>query len=247
MAALAFFSESFESVSGQSVDNVQIPGSCELPGVLNEHAAKAILADAGIDPWPEEFALDAEEVGRSVERFACPVAVKIVSPDIQHKTEVKGVALGLTSPAEAKARASEMLSHVREVRPDADIEGFLVSPMRGEAVEISCGTFRDPVFGPIVMFGLGGVFIEVLKDVAFRRAPFDEEEALRLINSIRGRSMLDGVRGAAAVNLNSIARTLSALSRFAYANREQVSEIDINPLSAASDGAYALDALIVRG
>ncbi|WP_081812143.1 acetate--CoA ligase family protein [Hyphomonas chukchiensis] len=247
MAALAYFAESFGDTVSKEIDNASLPEKCEFPSVLNEHVAKSILANAGIHPWPEVLALDSDEVGRAAEHFARPVALKIVSPDIQHKTEVQGVALGLTSPADAAARASEMLNHVRKVRPDAKIEGFLVSPMRGDALEISCGSFRDPVFGPVVMFGLGGIFVEVLKDVAFRRAPFDEAEAHRLIDSIRGRSMLDGVRGGAAVNLQSVARTLAALSKFAYVNREQVSEIDINPLSAASDGAYALDALIVRG
>jgi acyl-CoA synthetase (NDP forming) len=114
-------------------------------------------------------------------------------------------------------------------------------------VETICGTIRDPVFGPVVMFGLGGVFVEVLGDVTFRMAPIALAEAKAMIDEVRGRKMLAGVRGQPAVDVEALARALVDLSKFAYRYREQVSEIDINPLRVMEKGAVALDALITRG
>lgn len=122
--------------------------------------------------------------------------LKVSSPNIAHKTEIGGVVVNVQCEDEARQAAADILTNAAEKVPDAHVEGIVVSPMIGEGVETIIGVSRDPVLGPVVMFGLGGVFVEVLKDVTFRAAPFDIEEAHRMVREIRGYSMLEGVRGA---------------------------------------------------
>ena len=175
-------------------------------------------------------------------------AIKIASPDIAHKTEVGGVAVNIPAD-QAEARAARMLADIAQAAPKARIEGLLVAPMAPEGVETIIGVSRDPVLGPVVMFGLGGVFVEVLRDVTFRAAPFDRAEAHRMIRDIRGYPMLEGVRGAGRADIEALAQLLSDLSRFAFAHRDQVAGIDLNPVRVLPEGqgVLALDALIDFG
>ncbi len=255
IAATANFSSSFGLNPGptyRSLDASRLPSipsaltKSELQG-LDEHGAKTLLAAAGIPMLAEVVAADASEVQSAAAGMAMPVALKIVSPDIQHKTEVDGVVLGLRTPEAAADAAARMLAHVRQLRPDARLRGVLVSPMCQGGVETICGVFRDPVFGPVVMFGLGGIHVEVMRDVTFRLAPFDVFEAAAMVKEIRGFGILQGVRGAPAADIECLADILSRLSVFAYANRELIKEIDINPLMVMprGNGAFALDALVV--
>jgi acyl-CoA synthetase (NDP forming) len=245
MSALAVFAEGFAREQPASdIEPPPLPDN--LPAILQEHSAKQVLADAGIPYWPESVAGTPAQVGIAAKDYAGPVVLKILSQDILHKTEVGGVVLNV-APDDAEGAATEMLGRVQALKPNADIAGILVSPMRTGGIETICGTFRDPVFGPVVMFGLGGVLVEVLKDVAFRVAPFDATEARRMIDEIRSRSVLDGVRGKPGADIDALATILVRLSEFAYSRRDHIAEIDINPLSAGLDGAVALDALITRG
>lgn len=225
------------------------PGArIELPeGPLSEADAKAILARAGLD-FPEERLVPVgEDVGEAASRIGFPVVLKICSPDIAHKTEVGGVAVNLRDADAAQTAAAEILQRAAKHAPGARIDGILVAPMAPEGVETIIGVMQDPVLGPVVMFGLGGIFVEVLKDVTFRAAPFDEAEAMRMIREIRGFSLLEGVRGAPPSDIEALARMLSNLSRFAAAHADRIESVDLNPVRVLprGKGVVPLDALIV--
>ena len=174
--------------------------------------------------------------------------LKIVSPDIPHKSEVGGVLVGLMSAADVRAQADAMMKRVKERAPHATIDGLLVAPMIKGGVELILGVNRDPIFGPAIMVGFGGIFAEVMKDVAVRPAPVDEAEAMEMLKSLKGFAILDGARGRPKADVNAAAKAIAALSRFAVAHADQIAEIDINPLIVRDngDGVVALDALLVR-
>lgn len=225
------------------------PGArIDLPdGPLSEADAKAILARAGIE-FPEELLVPpGEDVGEAAGRIGFPVVLKICSPDIAHKTEVGGVAVNLRDADAARKAAAEILHRAAEHAPGARLDGILVAPMAPDGVETIIGVMQDPVLGPVVMFGLGGIFVEVLKDVTFRAAPFNEAEAMRMIREIRGFAMLEGVRGAPPSDIEALARMLSNLSRFAAAHADRIESIDLNPVRVLprGQGVVPLDALIV--
>ena len=172
--------------------------------------------------------------------------MKVSSPDILHKTEVGGVALGLEGPEAVAAAYEAMLARVREAAPAAAIEGVLLSPMAGPGVDCILGAKVDPVFGPVVLFGLGGIFTEVLGDVALRHAPVGRAEALAMIESLKGAPLLKGARGAEPVDLEALAEAIVALSRLIAALAGEVTALEINPLRAGPGGVLGLDALIER-
>ncbi len=172
--------------------------------------------------------------------------LKIVSAQITHKTEIGGVMLDVPA-AEAGAAYDRLVERVRARAPGATIDGVLMSPMVRGGVEMILGVQNDAVFGPVVMLGLGGIFVEVLRDVTFRIAPFGIEEAHRLIGELRGKAILEGARGQMPCDLDALAAALSRLSLFAAAKRAEFTSIDINPLLVRPKGAgaAALDALIL--
>jgi hypothetical protein len=171
--------------------------------------------------------------------------MKIASPDFLHKTEAGGVRLGV-SAAEAAAAYDAIVASARAFAPEARIDGVLVSPMIADGVECILGATTDPVFGPVVLFGLGGVFTEVLKDVSFRRAPFGEKTAREMIEELKGVALLKGARGRPDADLEALARAISRLSLFAAAHGDAIESVEMNPLQAGPEGCLALDALIVR-
>ncbi len=219
-------------------------------GPLDEHRAKALLALAGIPVPDEHLATDADKAVSAWYAIGRPVALKLVSPDIAHKTELGGVILGLNDADAIRRGFQAIIDRARDHAPDARISGVLVSPMEaGEgAVECLIGVQRDPVFGPVVVLGLGGVLVEVLGDVTFRRAPIDRAEAMRMIAELRGAALLDGVRGRPPADKAALAGALVALSRLAAAQGDAIDSIDVNPflVRPQGQGAVALDALIVR-
>jgi acyl-CoA synthetase (NDP forming) len=220
----------------------------ELPrGTLSEAGALASLKAAGIPVMPHRLATNASDAMAAAEEFGFPVVAKIVSPDILHKTEIGGVALNLQSKDQVAKAFDDLMSRAKTAKPQAKIEGVLIAPMIKGGVECILGVQRDPVFGPVVMFGLGGVLVEALRDVSFRLAPFDKAEAHRMIDSIKARAVLDGWRGAPAADVDALADALVALSRFAAGAGEKLESIDINPFVAMpkGKGAMALDAVLV--
>jgi hypothetical protein len=170
--------------------------------------------------------------------------MKIVSPDIVHKTEVGGVIVGVGSPEAATAGFIELNRRARSARPDARLDGVLLAQQIDGGVECFMGVKRDPVFGPIAVFGLGGIFVEVLRDVALRRCPFDIATAADMIRSIQGFAVLDGARGRDPVDLASLATMLSRLSHLAMDFGPELLAIDINPVIATPSGAWAADGVI---
>ncbi len=249
ISALAGFAETFaQGATQKSASRTTRPHAVPaLPPALDEHSAKALLAAAGIPVLPEKVVPNGAEAKLAAAEMGCPVVLKIVSPDIAHKTEVGGVILNVKTPADAEAATTALLQRIAKQLPSASLTGVLVSPMCSAGVETICGIFTDPVFGPVVMFGLGGIHVEVLRDVAFRLAPFDETEARAMVGSIRGYRMLEGVRGAPPGDVDALAKALADLSQFAVDYRGLVDEVDINPLVVLpkGQGVYALDALLV--
>jgi succinyl-CoA synthetase beta subunit len=208
----------------------------------------AVLAAAGVPVAPGVHVHSAREAARAARDFGSTVVVKVVSPDLPHKSEAGGVRLGITTP-EAAARAyDEVTDAAVRYAPEAVIDGALVSPMLSGGLETILGVVSDPVFGPVVMFGLGGVFVEVLRDASYRLAPFSVTEATSMIQEIRGRGLLHGVRGEPGRDVASLATALSRLSVFADEHRDDLDSIDLNPFLVMPEGAgsVAVDALIVR-
>jgi acyl-CoA synthetase (NDP forming) len=247
LAALTRFSQAFDRVETPRPVPDAVPIDLEP---LSEHAAKALLGKAGIPFLDERLATDARAAGDAADAadaIGYPVVLKIVSPDIEHKTEIGGVLVGIGNRNGVEAGYATLIERAANHRPDARIEGVLVAPMAKRGVEVIVGVSRDPVFGPAVMFGLGGVHVEVLKDVTFRLAPFGRGEAVRMIGEIRGRAMLAGVRGAPPSDVDALADLLVSISEFAAAHRDDVETIDLNPVVVlpAGEGVVALDALVV--
>ena len=206
--------------------------------ILLEHEARKILELCGVTTPKWGYARNLEEA-LEMAKGMYPFAMKIVSPEIVHKTDVGGVVLNVRNEEGLKLRYNTMINHIKEVMPAAKIEGVnLIQMVKG--IECIVGLSRDPQFGPAVMFGLGGVFVEVMKDVAFRIVPFGKVEATRLIHDVKGNKILDGFRGIVA-NKPSIIQSLLAIQRLA----PYVQECDINPLISNEFGSFAVDARII--
>ena len=243
-AALAHFARIWQGAVPVLASEPPAPA---LPGgPLDEAAAKRLLSAAGLPFVPERACTTAADAAAAASELGFPVVLKALSPDLVHKSDVGGVRLGLRSPAEVEAAWDAMMRDVARAAPGARLAGGLVAPMVRGGVEVVIGAHRDPTFGPVCMVGLGGVFVEVFRDVAFRLAPLTEEAALEQLLSIRGRALLDGARGKAAVDTRAVARALAALSRFAAAHAAEVDSVEINPFIALPEGGMAVDAVILR-
>ena len=242
IAALAGFARSFRERRPRPA----VPAPADLPaGPLNELAALNIVASAGVPTVHARLARTAREAADAAAEFGFPVVLKVLSPDIVHKSDIGGVRLGVADRAAAETAFDEILAAARTAQPDAAIDGCLVAPMVTGGVETILGVQRDPVFGPIVMFGLGGIFVEALKDVTFRAAPFDEAEARAMIEEIAAFPVLTGLRGQPPADLAALAAALSRLSLFAATNAATIESLDLNPFLVRPDGALALDAVLV--
>jgi len=223
-------------------------GALPLLDAYNEVQAMELLRLAGLPASPCVLAGDADAAVRAAASLGAACVLKVVSPDITHKSDVGGVKLNVQGDDALRSAYADILAAVRQHRPDARIDGVLVAPMAPKGVECIAGVHCDPVFGPVVMFGLGGVFVEVLKDVSFRLAPFGREDALAMIHEIKGYALLQGARGAPPCDIGALAEALAALSRFAHARRADFSSVEINPLLALPEGqgVVALDAVVIR-
>jgi acyl-CoA synthetase (NDP forming) len=211
---------------------------------MTEVAAKELLSAQGIPVVPTRLARSSHEAVRWARSLGLPVALKIVSPDILHKSDIGGVRLHLTSLAQVSKAYGEILARVRLHVPDAVIEGVSVQSMAQVGIEVVMGLTRDRTFGPVVMFGLGGVFVEVLNDVAFRVVPLRPKDARAMIREIRGFPSLQGARGAPSIDLAALEDILLKLSMLAE-QRPEIHEIDLNPILAYPTGALAVDARIL--
>ena len=213
----------------------------------NEAHAKRALAAAGL-PVPQEVVVaTADGAVAFAERTGYPVVLKVASEDIAHKTDIGGVALNLRDSQAVREAYQRLLANVQQHAPQARLDGVLVAPMLGGGVELITGVSRDPVFGPVVMVGFGGVYAEVLKDVAVQVAPVSEDEAMAMLRSLKMFPLLDGARGQARADVRAAAQAVARLSAFACRHAADVAEIDVNPLLVKPDGegVWVLDALVV--
>lgn len=219
----------------------------KLRGHVTERKAKLVLAEYGIPVTREELARSADEAVALARQIGYPVAMKIESPDLPHKTEAGGVRLGIETAAAARQAYQEILEGVGRLRPDAEIPGVLVQEMVTGGTEVMAGVRLDPQFGPTVVFGMGGVHVEVLRDVAMRIAPIDAAEAQEMIREIRGFPLLAGFRGRPPADLEALGQVLVRLSHMAAALQDQIGEMEINPLIVLPPGrgCKAVDALLV--
>jgi len=213
---------------------------------LAEHRAKRLLERYGIPVTVEALATSARQAAEVAARIGFPVVMKVQSADIPHKTEADGVRVGLKSSAEVEAAFDSIVASVRAYRADAVIDGVLVQEMIVDAVETIVGVNNDPLFGPAIMFGLGGIFAEVLKDVTFRLAPIQASVCAEMIREVKGYPLLAGARGRPAGDEAALVETLCRVSALAVDLKDHLGELDINPLFVlpAGRGVKAGDALI---
>jgi len=211
---------------------------------LSEPEALALLEAYGIPVGRYVFARTPDEAAQAAARLGVPVAVKIVAPDVTHKTDVGGVRLGLTTPVEVATAAAEVLDAGRRAAGGTEPQGVLVQEMVHGGRETIVGVSREPGFGPFVMFGLGGVFVEALHDVVFRLAPIHALDAHDMLRGIRGAAVLEGFRGAPPVDFEALAEVLLRVSQLAT-DHPEIAEVDVNPLLAFADGVRAVDARVL--
>ncbi|HLE56803.1 MAG TPA: acetate--CoA ligase family protein [Rhodothermia bacterium] len=211
---------------------------------LSEAEALAVLDAYGIPTVCGKIATSADDAATIAADVGWPVVLKIISPQVVHKTEVGGVRLNLSTPAEVRLAFDEIIESARRAAPDAHTDGVLVQKQIASGRELIAGITRQPGFGSLVMAGLGGVFVEVLRDVTFRLAPIDTLDASDMLSELRGASMLDAIRGQPAVDRNAIVDILVRVARLG-ADFPEIEELDINPLVASSSGATAVDARVL--
>jgi acyl-CoA synthetase (NDP forming) len=212
--------------------------------VLTEVESKEFLKQAGISIIDAELATSKEEAISMSRQFGFPVALKIASPDIVHKSDAGGVRLGLRTAKQVGKAYEDIWQAVRQKHPQARIQGVAVQKMARPGVEVIIGMSRDAQFGPVLMFGLGGILVEVLKDVSFRVVPLAKRDAAEMVREIKGYPLLEGYRGQEAVDVSYLEELLLKVSDFVERNPE-VEELDLNPIFAYSDGAIAVDARVI--
>ena len=212
--------------------------------VLTEIEAKQILGDIGIPCTQTVLAPTKEKAVSIAEELGYPVVLKVSSVDISHKSDAGGVKVNLKNGGEVEEAFEAIMKSCRAYDSKANIEGVSVQPMARPGTEIIMGMIKDKSFGPVVMFGLGGIFVEVLKDVSFRIVPIDKEDAVQMMEEIQGKKLLGGYRGKEAADKETLQKMLVKLSDFVDAT-PGIEEIDMNPVFAYSEGAAVVDARII--
>jgi len=212
--------------------------------LLNEVEAKELLREAGVPATAATLAKTRSEAQSQATTMGYPVVLKVVSPDIAHKSDVGGVKLNLADSDAVGTAFDEIMASSKAAEPNARIAGVSVQEMAKQGTEVIVGMTTDPQFGPVMMFGLGGIMVEVLKDVSFRLIPLEAKDADQMMAEIKGRPILDGVRGQPPADLAALRSTILKVSEFVQKHPE-VRELDLNPVFAYPDGALAVDARIV--
>ncbi|MCW3976138.1 MAG: acetate--CoA ligase family protein [Candidatus Bathyarchaeota archaeon] len=211
--------------------------------VLSLDDSRKIMIQAGIPFNRYALARSQNEATNIAKEIGFPVVMKIVSPQIIHKTDVDGVKININSEIEVKSNYIQMINRVREVTPVCEIKGISIEEMV-KGPEFIIGTVKDSQFGPMIMFGVGGIFVEVYKDVTFRLIPISETDAKDMLNELRGKELLNGIRGMPKGDPNELADILIRVSKL-MERYKQIKEIDINPLILTVGGAKAVDARII--
>ncbi|PMB75628.1 MAG: acetyl-CoA synthetase [Candidatus Bathyarchaeota archaeon] len=211
---------------------------------LLETEAKTICMEYGIPVTKFKLAKNEAETVKFAEEIGFPVVLKIVSPDIIHKSDVGGVMLNLKDKKEVRAAYKQIIKNVKKHRKDAKIVGIIVQEMAPPSTEVIVGAIKDPQFGPALMFGLGGVFVEVLKDVTFKIAPITEAEACEMLTDIKAYPLLRGYRNMPPADTEAIVKILLNTSRLVTEHME-IKELDLNPIMVYTKGAKTVDARII--
>jgi acyl-CoA synthetase (NDP forming) len=211
---------------------------------LLETEAKAVCIEYGIPVPKFELAKSEDEAVKFAKAIGFPTVLKIVSPDIVHKSDIGGVIVGVKNADEVRQGYNRILQNVKKHDPKARIAGILVQEMAPPSTEVIVGAIKDPQFGPAIMFGLGGVFVEVLKDVTFRVAPITEDDAYEMISEVKAYPLLKGYRNTPPVDIDAIAKILLNTSRLVTDHME-IKELDLNPVIVYEKGAKTVDARII--
>jgi acyl-CoA synthetase (NDP forming) len=212
--------------------------------ILTEFESKRILKQIGVPVVETRLAMNQKEAVSISQKIRFPVVLKITSPDVVHKTDSGGVKLGLINTSEVKKAYDDILRSVKKKYPRALIHGISVQKMARPATEVIIGTSKDPQFGPVIMFGLGGIFVEVLKDVSFRVIPVNRKDAQEMIQEIKGFPLLRGYRGKEPASIPALIAMILKVSKFINEN-PQIREMELNPIFAYKDKALAVDARII--
>jgi len=227
-------------IKSQIIDKARSEGKT----LLTEIESKQLLKQVGISVIDTKLAPARDEAISASRQFGFPVVLKIVSPDIVHKSDAGGVKLGLRTSKQVGKAYDDILSAVKQKHPQAVIQGVSVQKMARPGVEVIIGMTKDAQFGPVLMFGLGGILVEILKDVSFRIVPLTKRDAGEMVREIKGYPLLEGYRGQEPVDVSKLEELLLKVSDFVEQNPE-VKEIDLNPIFAYSDGAVAVDARVI--
>lgn len=212
--------------------------------LLTEVESKRLLEGAGIRIIKAELAKSAKDAVARSKSLGFPVVLKIASPDVVHKSDIGGVKVGLNNSTQVTKAYREIMTAVKGKQPDARIHGVSVQPMAKPGVEVIIGMSKDAQFGPVIMFGLGGILVEILKDVSFRIVPLTKRDAGEMIRDIKGYPVLEGYRGQEPSDVSALEDMILKISTFVEQNPE-IKELDLNPVFAYKDGAVAVDARIV--
>jgi acetyl-CoA synthetase (ADP-forming) len=211
---------------------------------LLEPEAKTVCIKCGIPVTKFQLAKNEAETVKFAKEIGYPVVLKIVSPDIIHKSDVGGVIVGLKNAQEVRNAYKQILKNVKKHKIDAKIVGVLVQEMAPSSTEVIVGAIKDPQFGPALMFGLGGIFVEVLKDVTFRIAPITEDEAREMITEVKAYPLLKGYRNMPQADIEAIVQILLNASRLVM-DHQEIKELDLNPIMVYEKGAKTVDARII--
>jgi acetyl-CoA synthetase (ADP-forming) len=211
---------------------------------LLETEAKTICMEYDIPVTKFELAKNETDAVKYAETIGFPIVLKIVSPDIVHKSDVGGVIVGVKSATEVRDAYRKIMESVKKYDPKARIEGMLIQEMAPSGTEVIVGSIKDPQFGPALMFGLGGIFVEVLKDVTFRIAPITEDEAEEMISEVKAYPLLKGYRNTPPADLKAIIKILMSTSRLIMDHLD-IKELDLNPIMVYEKGAKTVDARII--
>lgn len=212
--------------------------------VLTEIESKELLKQAEIPVVETRLAKSKTEAIRISKELGFPVVLKIASPDIVHKSDSGGVRLGVANATQVGKAYSEIMSSIKEKYPDAAIQGLAIQRMAPPGLEVIVGMSKDVQFGPVLMFGLGGILVEVLKDVSFRIVPITRRDAAEMIREIKGYPLLEGYRGQEPADISALEELMVKVSQFVEQNPE-IKELDLNPIFAYRDRAIAVDARII--
>ncbi len=212
--------------------------------ILTEFESKKLLKQVGIPVVDTRLARSKKDAIMISQKIGFPVALKIASPDVIHKSDSGGVRLHLHNAAQVRTAYAQIIENVNQQHPNAVIHGLSVQKMVPSGTEVIVGASKDPQFGPVIMFGLGGIFVEVLKDVSFRIVPVNRRDAQEMIRELKGYSLLEGYRGKEPANIPALVEMILKISTLVNKN-PQIKELELNPIFAYKDRAVAVDARII--